>query len=80
MLLLKAYRRRGVGTALLQRLIDWARTAGIDALYLEVFPHNDAALMLYKRFQFEQIAYHKEQFTRKNGERWDTIEMVLRLS
>ncbi|MFN2529496.1 MAG: N-acetyltransferase family protein [Candidatus Baltobacteraceae bacterium] len=80
MLVHKVYRGRGVGSALLQRLVDWARGAGIDALHLEVFPHNEAALALYRRFEFVQTAYHKNRLTRKNGEQWDTIEMALALA
>jgi len=79
-LLHKLYRRRGVGSALLQRLIVWARGAGIDALYLEVFPHNEAAIALYRRFKFAQTAYHTNRLTRKSGEQWDTIEMALKLA
>lgn len=80
MLVLPSYRRLGLGSALLQHLIDWAQSAGIDALYLEVFPHNEPALALYRRFGFAQEAYHQKRLTRKNGEQWDTIEMVLTLS
>ncbi len=80
MLVHKAYRGRGVGTGLMQHLVDWARVNGIDALYLEVFPHNEAALALYRRFSFVQAAYNSAHLLRKNGERWDTIEMVLKLA
>ena len=80
MLILKPYRRIGVGSALLTTLIVWAKKADIAELHLEVFPHNEAALGLYRRFGFMQKAYHKHQLVRRNGERWDTIEMVLKLS
>lgn len=78
MLVAKEHRRKGAGSALLQTLIDWAaRTPAVPELYLEVFPHNEAALALYRRFGFVEKAYHKEQLLRRNGERWDTIEMML---
>ena len=79
MLVLKPHRRTGIGSALLTTLIDWAKHTGIPELYLEVFPHNEPALGLYRRFGFIQKAYHKNQLTRRNGERWDTIEMMLSL-
>ncbi|GAC1656356.1 MAG: hypothetical protein NVS9B12_08010 [Vulcanimicrobiaceae bacterium] len=79
MLVLKQYRRIGVGAALLTRVVDWAKRAQIPELSLEVFVHNEAALALYRRFGFVQKAYHKEHLVRRNGERWDTIEMVLKV-
>lgn len=80
MMVHKAYRGRGVGTGLMQHLIAWARANGIGALYLEVFAHNEAALTLYRRFLFVQSAYNKAHLLRRNGERWDTVEMVLKLA
>ncbi len=77
MLVAKEYRRLGAGSALLEILIEWAQKAKVSELYLEVFPHNESALALYRRFGFLQRAYHKKQLLRRSGELWDTIEMVL---
>src|SRR4029077_3802268 len=41
-------RRQGVGTALLQAAVDWAREAGVRKLELHVFPWNEAAINLYE--------------------------------
>ena len=37
-------RRQGIGTALLEQAVDWARAAGVRKLELHVFPHNEPAI------------------------------------
>lgn len=46
--------RRGVGTALMEKIISAARDAGLAALFLETgtSEHYDAATALYERFGF----------------------------
>ena len=46
------WRGRGVGSALMALAIDWARSAGIEKLALSVYPDNEAALALYRKFEF----------------------------
>ncbi|HET8741860.1 MAG TPA: GNAT family N-acetyltransferase [Gaiella sp.] len=41
-----------VGTALVAAAIEWARVRGLHKLTLSVFPHNDAAIALYRTFGF----------------------------
>jgi len=60
-------RRRGIGTALLERAIEWARTSDIRKLELHVFPHNEPAIRLYERFGFEQEGYRKGHYRRAGG-------------
>jgi RimJ/RimL family protein N-acetyltransferase len=72
-------RGRGVGTALLSAAIDWARESGLHKLALEVFPHNEAALALYRKFGFEQEGYLRSHERRASGELWDAIAMGLPL-
>jgi RimJ/RimL family protein N-acetyltransferase len=49
----KQWRRRGVGTALLQCFIDWAEgSALIEKAGLGVFSTNEAAIRLYRKFGF----------------------------
>ncbi|HET7628822.1 MAG TPA: GNAT family N-acetyltransferase [Bacillales bacterium] len=50
--LLQAYRGRGYGRALLERLEQWARLKGIRRLELTVMEHNRPAMFLYSRFGF----------------------------
>lgn len=49
-----AHRGRGVGSALLTEAFDWARGVGVEKLVLSVYPHNDAAIALYRKFGFVQ--------------------------
>ena len=48
-------RGRGVGAALLERLIRDAERAGIWTLETGVFPTNEASLALLKRFGFREV-------------------------
>jgi putative acetyltransferase len=46
------WRGRGVGSALMEDAIDWGRQVGVEKLALSVFPHNQAAIDMYRRFGF----------------------------
>ncbi len=69
-------RRRGVGDALLAACIAWARAAGAAELVLHVFPHNAAAIALYRKHGFEERTRLERAYPRRNGERWDAIRMA----
>jgi putative acetyltransferase len=45
-------RSAGIGTALLEACIRWARDVGVEKLALSVYPHNERALGLYRKFGF----------------------------
>jgi ribosomal protein S18 acetylase RimI-like enzyme len=45
-------RGEGIGTALLEEGLGWARSAGVDKVELSVYPDNRTALALYRRFGF----------------------------
>jgi RimJ/RimL family protein N-acetyltransferase len=68
-----SHRRRGIGTALLQAAVQWARTAGVTKLELHVFPWNTAAIALYERFGFEREGYRKSHYRRGD----DYVDAVL---
>jgi diaminopimelate decarboxylase len=46
------WRGRGVGTALMEEGMRWARRHGVERVELSVYPHNDAAIALYRKFGF----------------------------
>jgi RimJ/RimL family protein N-acetyltransferase len=75
MLVDRAWRGRGVGSALVQAAIDRARGQGLHKLCLEVFPHNTAALALYRKCGFTEEGRRVKQYRRASGELWDTIVM-----
>jgi L-phenylalanine/L-methionine N-acetyltransferase len=50
----------GVGTALMAAIIDWADNwAQLLRLELTVYPDNDAAIALYRKFGFVQEGTHR---------------------
>lgn len=69
-------RRRGVGDALVRACIDWARRIGARTLVLHVFPHNEAAIALYRKHGFVERELLHGAYPRQSGERWDAIRMV----
>ena len=73
-----SHRRRGIGTALLDAAVDWARHAGVRKLELHVFPWNEAAIRLYERFGFVQEGYRRNHYLR-GDEYVDAILMAYEL-
>jgi RimJ/RimL family protein N-acetyltransferase len=73
------WRRRGAGSALVAAAIEWAREQGLHKLSLEVWPHNAAALALYRNFGFEEEGRKVKQYRRASGDLWDVIVMGLLL-
>jgi RimJ/RimL family protein N-acetyltransferase len=71
----ESHRRRGVGSALLDEAVVWARTARVRKLELHVFPWNEPALGLYEAFGFEREGYRKRHYER-GGELVDAILMA----
>jgi phosphinothricin acetyltransferase len=57
----RGWRGKGVGTALLARLIDLARTLGYHKMVLAALPHNEAGLALYSRAGFMRVGIYHEQ-------------------
>ena len=78
-LMVAAERRgQGIGRALLEAAVDWARAAGVTKLELHVFPWNEPALRLYERFGFEREGVRRGHY-RRGGEEVDAILMAYRL-
>jgi diaminopimelate decarboxylase len=46
------HRRRGIGAALMEHALRWCRGVGVEKVMLSVYPHNTAAIALYRRFGF----------------------------
>ena len=79
MLVDRGWRGRGVGSALIQAAISWARRQGLHKLCLEVFAHNTAAIGLYRKSGFVEEGLRSAQYRRANGELWDCTVMGLLL-
>ena len=69
------YRRRGIGKALLEQAVEWARAARVSKLELHVFPYNEPALALYRAFGFVEEGYRRRHY-RRGGEYVDAILMA----
>ncbi len=59
-----SHRRRGIGSALLEAAVEWARKSGVRKLELHVFPWNTPAIALYESFGFVQEGYRKSHYQR----------------
>jgi RimJ/RimL family protein N-acetyltransferase len=79
MAVMREWRGRGVGSALLAAAIEWAREAGLHKLSLGVFVHNEAAIALYRKFGFVEEGCRVKHYRRASGELWDSLEMGLLL-
>ena len=78
LLVARPYRRRGIGTALLDAATAWARDVGVAKLELHVFPWNTAAIALYESFGFEREGVRRRHYLRADGYA-DAILMALQI-
>lgn len=73
------WRGRGVGSALVEAAIARARERGLHKLSLAVWPHNAAAIALYRKYGFVEEGLRPKHIRRQSGELWDIVEMGLLL-
>jgi RimJ/RimL family protein N-acetyltransferase len=52
----------GLGTALLLRALDWARSTGVQKVRLEVFASNEPAISLYRKLGFVEEGRLSREF------------------
>lgn len=55
-----AYRRRGLGTALVSHILGWGAQMGADEAYLQVVSWNDAGIGLYEKLGF--LEHHRHRY------------------
>lgn len=73
---LRDYWGRGVGSMLMEMMIDFSRESGTEVISLEVRADNERAIALYKKYGFETIGLYKK-FFKINGEDHDAYLMQL---
>ena len=69
---------QGIGTALLERVIAYARESGAEIVSLEVRSDNDRAKALYRKFGFEAFGTYPK-FFKIGGQYFDVDFMILHL-
>jgi RimJ/RimL family protein N-acetyltransferase len=79
MAITREWRGRGVGSALMVAVIEWAREQELHKLSLGVWPHNAAGIALYRKFGFVEEGRRVKQMRRQSGELWDVVDMGLLL-
>jgi ribosomal protein S18 acetylase RimI-like enzyme len=72
-----AYRGRGIGRALIDAAVAWARANERPALRLRVFPDNEPARALYRASGFVEIELQRAAVVQRNGTARDAIVMRL---
>jgi RimJ/RimL family protein N-acetyltransferase len=73
-----SHRRRGVGRALLDAAVAWARRAAVSKLELHVFPWNEPAIQLYEAYGFEREGLRRGHYLR-DGVAVDALLMAYHL-
>jgi putative acetyltransferase len=78
MWVLRDHRGTGIGTALLDATLAWARAdPDVFKVTLQHWPHNVAAHALYRRAGFVQEGYLHAHWRRADGSLWDAVVMGL---
>jgi RimJ/RimL family protein N-acetyltransferase len=71
-------RRRGIGSALMEEAMKWAKASGITKVELEVFPHNAPAIALYRKLGFEEEGRRRRRYL-IGGHHVDAVLMAIQL-
>jgi RimJ/RimL family protein N-acetyltransferase len=79
MALLPEARGRGSGRALLEAIVEHARSCGAHKLELEVWPDNAPAIALYESAGFEIEGVRRDHYRRRDGSLRSAILMALLL-
>lgn len=77
--ILKAHWGRGIGSAMMQTLIDEAKKTALEQLELEAVSTNGRAISLYGRFGFVEFARHPRMMKYRDGTYADMVLMMLDL-
>ena len=58
----KDKREKGIGSALLQEIINFAKQKKAKTITLEVNENNKPAIKLYEKFNFKQVGLRKKYY------------------
>lgn len=71
------HRGLGIGGALLDAAVAWCRATALSKISCQVWPHNGAALALYRSRGFLVEGRLRRHWRRRNGQLWDAMVMGL---
>ena len=77
MFVLQGHRGGGIGSALLEAVIDWARAQRAHKISLAAWPTNHPAIGLYARYGFRIEGTRRRHWRRRSGALWDAVLMGL---
>lgn len=63
----KSFRNQGIGSQLLENLMQLSQEKKVTSIFLEVMEENYPAIHLYKKFGFRQVGIRKNYYQNKNG-------------
>jgi RimJ/RimL family protein N-acetyltransferase len=75
----RAYRRQGIGTLMLRRLIDVGRRVGLHQLYAEIVTTQPQVIKAFEDLGFRHEVTLRDYFVTSTGETLDMAILVLRL-
>ena len=70
---------RGIGSKLMELLLNFAKESEIEIVYLEVRSDNERAISLYRKFGFSTIGIYKK-FFKINEKYYDALLMNCEIS
>ena len=71
------FRRKGIGEAVMRKVLDLVRKEEAKFVFLEVRPSNAAAFSLYRKLGFKVLGIRKDYYSRP---REDALVLGLRLN
>ena len=60
--IVKGHREKGVGTAVMRYVLDWAKDNKLEKITLSVFSNNSRAINLYEKFGFQTVGVRRKQY------------------
>ena len=64
----KSNRQTGIGSKLLEKLIQTAKSQNFNSITLEVNEHNQPAINLYLKYGFKNVGFRKKYYNNKDNE------------
>ena len=63
----KSNRQAGIGSKLLEKLIQTAKSQNFNSITLEVNEHNQPAINLYLKYGFKNVGFRKKYYKNKDS-------------